>query len=144
MLPKSKVSMHKFEYYKTREVPIEKLTVTDNYPHLRLAISGGYSHSIGKVSESVPEDFKKYVEDLKSGTHIGGDINYYFNENFGFGAKYYLFSTSNSLENIYLIDETGKQRYGDMSDELTVKFIVWFLYTVEFNNEILSIVWVLL
>lgn len=123
LLPVSGVKDHQFGFYETSEVPKRKGSRYENYQHFRIAVNGGYSYQTGKVSESVPADFKKYIKGLKSGYHFGGDITYYFSEPLGLGVKYYLFKTSNRLDNIYLEDGGGNRTYGTMSDDLSITFI---------------------
>ena len=88
-----------------------------------MAVNGGYSYETARISESVPADFKNYVKELKSGYHLGGDLTYYFTEQLGFGFRYYLFISSNSMDNIYVVDLSGNTRYGNMSDDLKISFI---------------------
>lgn len=123
LLPVSSVKTHQFEYYQTSEVPEYKVVGYEDYQKFRIAINGGYSYQTAKVSENVPADFKDYVKELKSGYHIGGDLSYYFTEPLGFGIKYYLYKTSNNLDNIYVEDNNGNRTYGKMSDDLTISFI---------------------
>jgi len=123
LLPMSNVKIHQFDYFQASEVPKEKVAGYENYQHYRISVNGGYSYQTAKVSGSVPSDFKDYIKELKSGYHLGGDLTYYFNEPLGFGIKYYLFKSSNSLDNIYLEDINGNRRYGKMSDDLTISFI---------------------
>lgn len=123
LLPKSSVKTYQFQYYQTSEVPKEKVVGYENYQHFRLAVNGGYSYQTAKIAESVPSDFKDYIKELKSGYHFGGDLTYYFTEPLGFGIKYYLFKSSNSLDNIYVEDINGNRTYGKMSDDLNISFI---------------------
>lgn len=123
LLPISSIKTHQFDYFQTSEVPKDKVVGYENYQHFRIALNGGYSYQTAKVAESVPSDFKNYISELKSGYHFGGDLTYYFTEPLGFGFKYYLFKSSNSLDNIYLEDTDGNRTYGKMSDDLTISFI---------------------
>lgn len=124
LLPASRVKNHQFGFYKTSEVPKRRRgSRYEDYRHFRIAINGGYSYQTGKVAENVPSDFKNYIKGLKSGYHFGGDITYYFSEPLGLGVKYYLFKTSNRLDNIYLEDGGGNRTYGTMSDDLSITFI---------------------
>lgn len=123
LLPMSDVKNHQFDFYQTSEVPKDKVIGYQNYQHFRIAINGGYSYHTAKVSESVPNDFKDYVKELKSGLHFGGDVTYYFTEPLGFGVKYLIFKSSNSMDNIYVEDTDGNRTYGKMSDDLTISFI---------------------
>jgi hypothetical protein len=123
LLPVSSIKTHQIDYFQTSEVPKDKVVGYENYQHFRIALNGGFSYQTAKVAESVPSDFKDYISELKSGYHFGGDLTYYFTEPLGFGFKYYLFKSSNSLDNIYLEDTDGNRTYGKMSDDLTISFI---------------------
>jgi hypothetical protein len=123
LLPVSNIRNHQFDYYQQGEVPKDKVVGYINYQRLRVAVNGGYSYNPAKVGSNVPSDFKDYVRALKSGYLFGGDVTYFFAEQLGFGFKYYLFKSSNSLDNIYIEDEEGERRFGKMSDDITVSLI---------------------
>ena len=123
LLPMTGVKIHQFDYYQISEVSIEKVVGYENYQRFRIAINGGYSYQTARVAENVPSDFKDYVKELKSGYHFGCDLIYYFSEPLGFGFKYYLFKSSNSLDNIYIGDTDGNRTQGKLSDDLTISFI---------------------
>lgn len=123
LLPMSNVKVHQFDYFQNSEVPAGKVVGYGNYQHFRISANGGFSYQTARVAESVPADFKDYISELKTGYHFGGDLTYYFTEPLGFGVKYYLFKSSNSLDNIYLEDTDGIRTYGAMSDDLTISFI---------------------
>jgi hypothetical protein len=122
MRPISGIKTYKFEYYQTSEVPKEIVTGIQDYNKFRVAVNVGYSYQTAKVAESVPSDFKDYINELKSGYHLGVDATYFFSETLGFGLKYSRFLTSNSINNIYVTDEEGFTRTGKMSDDLTISF----------------------
>lgn len=122
LLPKKSVKNYQFEYYQTSEVPKVKFQDYGSYQHFRIALNAGYSYLTAKVAESVPSDFKSYIKGLKSGYHFGGDLAYYFNEPLGVGIKYYIFKSSNRMDNIF-VDDLDDRRYGIMSDDLTISFI---------------------
>lgn len=123
LLPMSNVKRHQFNFFQTSEVPKEKVIRPENYQHFRIAVNSGYSYQTAKVAESVPSDFKDYIKKLKSGHHFGGDLTYYYTEPLGFGIKYYIFKSSNNLDNIYVEDSNGYRRYGKMSDDITISYI---------------------
>lgn len=60
---------------------------------------------------------------MKSGYHLGGDVNYFFSEALGAGVKYTVFKSQNSLDNVYYTDLDGTVIPGKMSDDLSVTFI---------------------
>lgn len=123
LLPMSNVKRHQFNFFQTSEVPKEKVIRPENFQHFRIAVNSGYSYQTAKVAESVPSDFKDYIKKLKSGHHFGGDLTYYYTEPLGFGIKYYIFKSSNNLDNIYVEDSNGYRRYGKMSDDITISYI---------------------
>lgn len=123
LLPVSQIKHHEWDFYETNGAAGISYTPERNYPTIRVALNGGFSYQIAKIHEGVPADFKDYIRELKSGYHFGGDITYYFAETLGAGFKYYLFKSSNSLDNIYIDDMNGNRRYGKMSDNITVSFI---------------------
>lgn len=123
LLPMSNVKRHQFNFFQTSEVPKEKVIRPENFQHFRIAVNSGYSYQTAKVAESVPIDFKDYIKKLKSGHHFGGDLTYYYTEPLGFGIKYYIFKSSNNLDNIYVEDSNGYRRYGKMSDDITISYI---------------------
>ncbi len=108
-----------------KDEPVEER----EYKRFRLAVNGGYSYQLAKISDEVPADFKDYIKGLKSGYHFGADANYFFSEQMGLGAKYTMFGASNSIDNIYLEDEDGDRIYGSMSDDLRIMFIGPYLST---------------
>ena len=123
LLPLSSIETHHFDYFQTGEVTKGQVVGYENYQHFRFALNGGFSYRTARVSEAIPSDFRDYTGKLKSGYHFGGDLTYYFTETLGFGFKYYLFKSSNSMDNIYLEDIDGNRIYGKMSDDLTISFI---------------------
>lgn len=123
LLPLADIVTHQFNFYQTGEVKEEYIVGYENYQHFRLAFNGGYSYHTAKLAETVPSDFKNYYNELKSGYHFGGDITYYFTEPLGLGFKYYVFKTTNTMDNIYREDLDGNRTYGHMRDDLTISFI---------------------
>jgi hypothetical protein len=123
LLPNSSIKTYQFKYFQTSEVPKEKIVMHGAFQHLRVALNGGYSYHTAKIAENIPSDFKDYAEDLKSGSHFGGDITYFFSEPLGVGLKYCQFKTSNSMDDVYMEDGDGNVYVGRMSDDLTISFI---------------------
>lgn len=123
LLPATKVKMHKIDFYQKSVVPTEKIIGFENYQHFRIALNGGYSYQTAEVSQSIPSTIKSYINELKTGCHIGGDISYYFTETLAFGFRYYSFKTSNNMDNIFVEDIYGNKTYGKLSDDLTISFI---------------------
>lgn len=124
LLPVGQIKYYKKNFFSKSEVPIDKIKNIDgNYQKSRIGIYGGWSYMIAKVSSKVPSAFQQYVEDLKSGYHLGGDFTYFTSENIGFGIKYSMFRTRNELDNIYVFDTlTGQVRTGKLKDDITIQY----------------------
>lgn len=137
LLPVSQVKLYQYNFYQTAIVPSGKIVGHGLYPHWRFAINGGWGYQTAKVGDNVPSDFEQYVQELKSGYHIGGDVTYYFLESLGVGFKYQLFKTSNQIDNVYVINHNGTGRYGYLSDDISVTFIGPAFYTryLNFNKK---------
>lgn len=123
LLPANRVVLYQKDYFSKREVPVHKLIGFEDFPHFRLAANAGYSYRINKIGDNVPDDFKDYVNKLKSGYHFGGEASYFFTPPLGMGFRYYSFRTSNSMDGVYFEDEDGNAYYGTLSDEIAVSFI---------------------
>ncbi|RKD13197.1 hypothetical protein BCY91_10255 [Pelobium manganitolerans] len=89
----------------------------------RLAFSGGPSFLMSKTNNNVPEDFRQYVKELKSGSHFSVDGGYFWREDIGLGLKYSSFYSKNSMANVYVEDAYGQQRYGSMADNINTQFV---------------------
>ncbi len=120
MLPLSKVKDYQKSYLTTTK-KVEPL-VNNNYSRLRLAVNGGYSYRVAKISDDTPSDFESYMKDLKSGYHYGADLTYFYKESYGIGIMYNAFRSSNSMD-IYGYDFYNNLQYGKMSDDITISFI---------------------
>ncbi len=122
LLPSNQVKYYQYNFYQKAIVPSNKIVGNEIYPHLRIAINGGWSYRIARLADNIPSDFKPYMEDLKSGYHYGGDISYFFSEQLGFGFKYYNYLSKNEIE-IYVNQANGTTQYGKMSDNISINFI---------------------
>jgi|GEM_PF-450036 len=90
-----------------------------------LSVHGGWSYRLAKLSDQVPSDLINYGNKLRSGYHLGADVDFYWMENMGIGLKYSRFGSEGSAENVILIDNTTGQviGQGDMGDDIVVHFI---------------------
>lgn len=123
LLPFANINKYQYNFFSICEVPEDKVIAYKNYHQLRLGFNGGYSYQTAMVLESLPSYLKNYLEDLKVGFHFGGELIYYYKEQFGFGLKYSQFRTSNHQDDIYYLDNGGNKIYGEMSDKITISFI---------------------
>lgn len=135
LLPKSEVEAYQYGFYKTSAIAGLKAGRNNDFQRFRLAVNGGFSLQTAKIAKDVPADFKDYVRKLKRGAHFGADAAYFFSESLGAGVKYYLFKSSNSIDEIYLEDNDGNRTYGKMSDDVTISFIGPSFFTRTFNYD---------
>lgn len=121
LLNNSKIKYFKKDYFSISEVPKDK--IPNNYSKISINIDGGWSYMTAKVSDKVPSELHNYVEELKSGYHFGGDVDFFPFKYFGFGLKYSRFRTSNQLNNVSFVDSTTGQIYkGKLRDDITVQY----------------------
>ena len=67
---------------------------------MRLALHGGYSYQVAKISDEVPAEDREHVKKLKSGYHLGADFSYFITETSGINMKYNYFNSSHEIINI--------------------------------------------
>lgn len=124
LIPKEKVKIAHNGFYEYSELPNYILERTSGYSKKwMISISGGYSYRIAKIHPDVPSDMVGYMNKLKSGYHLSGDITYFISKEYGIGLKYSTFRASNEMSNVYLIYEDGSQsRVGTISDDMNISF----------------------
>jgi hypothetical protein len=123
LLPIGDVKYHQYNHYQTSIVPIDKIIDNkEKYPHFRVALNGGWSYRLAKLSNDIPSDFEEYSKDLKSGYNYGLDLSYYFSEHAGFGLKYSDFNSKNEIDIVSTYPDNSTQ-YGKMSDNISINFI---------------------
>jgi hypothetical protein len=122
LLPNSEIKFRQLNYYQMNDSTKEASEFHRGYQKFRVALNGGYSYRTAKLAEGVQTDFMDYTKELKSGYHLGADFTYFYNESFGFGFKYCLFNSSNSMDNVYLEDNNGNRLYGKMSDNIKISY----------------------
>lgn len=87
LLPVTRIETFRKAYYGTPAIPFID-TPKARESGWRSGIHAGYSRRIAKVSDQVPSYYKDYINKLKSGYTIGGDLHYFISESMGFGVKY--------------------------------------------------------
>ncbi|MDD5570867.1 MAG: hypothetical protein PHD97_06885 [Bacteroidales bacterium] len=129
LLPLSQVKFYKKDFYSRSEVPAEKLKNKLKYKKVKISAYGGWSYMTGTLSSDIPDDFRQYYKELKSGYHFGGEAGYFISEAIGLGIKYANFRTSNIMSNIYVKDTiTGAIRTGILKNDITVQYFGPSLY----------------
>jgi hypothetical protein len=140
LLHNSQIKYFKKDFYVQSFVPSDKLRYMRNYQKLRIGIFAGGSYMLGIISDSIPEDFKKYYKDLKTGHHIGGEAGYFISKNIGVGLKYSNFNSKNKIENIIATNTiTGQSRIGSLKDNITIRYFapVFYLRLYSRNKQLI-------
>jgi hypothetical protein len=119
------VKYYQKNYFSTPAIPPDILKKSDTaYQKIRVGAFGGLSYMTGKISNSVPSFLVSYIEELKSGYHFGGEINYYISKNLGFGLRYSTFVSKNKFDKIIIfIDNVGNIRIGTLKNEIFINSI---------------------
>lgn len=137
-LENEEVSSYKIDFFgtvnRTRKstdtTPVFIENTPRDYPILRVGIYGGYSHRTASIPSDYSADEKNYLKGLKPGSHFGGDICLYFDEFRGIGFKYLVSNSSNTYNNnVYIEALDGSRAYGNMSDDIAIKYYAAILST---------------
>lgn len=124
LVPRGKVKFFRKGYYPIPEIPndqLKNLNVDDQ--DFRIGVYGGFSYMTAKLSNNIPASLTDYVNDLRTGYHLGGDLTFFVSENIGVGARYSMFRTANDPVVIYTVDaRTGQIIYGLLRDDITMHF----------------------
>jgi hypothetical protein len=94
------------------------------FSHWRLAVNAGLTYNMGRIDESMDSHLQTYYKELKTGTQLGADVTYFFNQSSGIGFSYYILSSGNSLDGVTLSDANGSVfAQGVMRDDIQLSFI---------------------
>jgi hypothetical protein len=74
----------RIDFYDT---PVE-IASKPTFSRWQYRLQGGYSRRIARTSDQVPSAARNYINKMKSGYTLGGDIHYFISEPFGLGVKY--------------------------------------------------------
>ena len=135
LISTNQIKQRQFNYFQTSDMQMGKVIGREVYPRFRVALNGGWSYRLGKISDDIPSDFKQYTRELKSGYHYGLDLSYYFSEIFGAGLKLGNHQSKNKLSNIYLAQSAGYGNTVKISDNMTTSFIGPFFSTRFLNAD---------
>ena len=101
-----------------------KQAVRETYQHWRYGITGGIAMRIATIpSSKLSVDAVERKKNLRNGFYLNADVGYFVSENVGFGIKYDLFKSSNSMDKFtgtlpYYADFNGK-----ISDNVSIHYI---------------------
>lgn len=102
------------------KVPNIQADTLGNNASFNLYVFGGFSHSVGKVDESLDQSFHNYYDKLRSGKHFGIECLYYNKKEWGFGLSFDYFMASNSSF-ITELNEFDQEVTGIYSDNIKIK-----------------------
>lgn len=88
----------------------------------RLDFSAGYSHRIVKIPGDLPNEYKRFLRDVKSGITVDGNLTYYTNDNFGLGIKGNIRSSSASAPVEDLVENSGLIT-GDLHADIRIIYL---------------------
>ncbi|WP_342082900.1 hypothetical protein [Dyadobacter sp. OTU695] len=84
LIATTNVADKRIDFYDT---PLE-IASKPTFSRWQYRFQGGYSRRIARTSDQVPSGARSYINKMKSGYTLGGDIHYFISEPFGLGAKY--------------------------------------------------------
>jgi hypothetical protein len=120
--PRSGVKSYKYNFSNETIILKEEKVTESEFKPILIAFDGGFSFTLARLDESIPDELTDYYQDLKTGANINAGITYYLEETLGIGIKYQCFMTSNYLDNAYVTSPSGSTGYGVLSDHLRISF----------------------
>ena len=143
-LPLSNVSRYTIESkVSENHETVQKKSVP--YQRLRLGLGGGFGYVFASSKEAEQElvdmGFSKkqaqsYYNRLRLGQLGSADLTYFISPNYGMGAKYKFFETSNSQEGFLDPQEGNNLIYGNLSEKIYVNFFGVTFHTQQcFANQ---------
>lgn len=111
MLPLDQVRTKQIGYYAVPEIPDSIKVSQSGNRGLRLYAGGAYGYRTAKVDPDLHSDAREYIEELKTGYTVLGEVHYYSSEAMGYGVAASLFKSENEISSI------------DLSDDLSITFI---------------------
>ena len=106
--------------------------VPENMVGFRFGLQGGYSRRIGKTPEGLNQAQKSYIEEMRNGFFISGDLTYFFNEKSGVGVTGDMFSSTSSTITTLVFDD-GTSETARMKEKVRLLFIGPY-YAMRFFN----------
>ncbi len=84
LMATSSIADKRTDFY---DVPV-KMAREASFTRWQYRFQGGYSRRLARISDQVPSAARTYMNKMKSGYTLGGDIHYFVSEPLGLGAKY--------------------------------------------------------
>lgn len=123
LIEQSQTTSYVYDYFQNGIVDKDKIIDYDNFQHFRFLINSGYSYNQIKIEDNKPPAQQDYVRGLNHGFHIGGDFNYYFAEQFGFGCKYIFTHTASKVNAAYFYDSGVWYYVDNLSQSISINYI---------------------
>jgi hypothetical protein len=101
----------------------EEAPQPQHFPKFVLSVHSGWGRQNAKIGDNISPEFKPYAKRLKNGLQSSGSASWFFNGNYGVGAKFHYFGTQNEMQGIYVTNPLGFTEYGLMRDDITVIFL---------------------
>ena len=122
LIPLSKVSFYKYDFFQKNKIPKEAIPGYEDYQKIRISCSGGYSYAPASLRNNTNSELRNYYNDLRSGYNLETGFTYFINKTIGFGLKYNILKSSNSLDNVNFIGINGENLVGKLEDNISASF----------------------
>jgi len=122
-----------YGYFKPKAVPASKKEPVSgdpvprysSHPDQRWHFSAfvGYSYRLGAIPPGLPSSVEGYLQKLKSGYNLGGQLNYGITESIQVGVLYHGFNSSNSNPSLPVTTQGGSVVALSVSDDISIHYI---------------------
>jgi hypothetical protein len=103
---------------------VKQAETSSDLPGFRLAANFGPAYRLAQIPSGVNSLLEDYLRELKWGLSYNFDFHLYVSETVGVGMKYSRFRSSNSIQDVALIDTNGNLiGVGVLSDDIKIGFI---------------------
>ena len=93
-----------------------------DFSRMRFSGVAGFSYLVGFIDPDAPDWYRDYLQDLQTGYHFGGNVDYFINDKVGFGLMARMFRSKNELEFPVTV-QIGNQTYtGPLNNEIHINF----------------------
>lgn len=95
----------------------------DTFSKTRITLQGGYTYRIAKLPDDINSEYESHLNNLKSGFHLGSDINYFMNKNNAFGVSVSYSNAKSTLQDVSGVDEFGNIiATGDLTENIKLLY----------------------
>lgn len=97
-LPRSQIKTYRHGYYTNSAISATQFHKQSKPTRFSIGAYGGLSSILGVIPDTLDDVNKKFLKDLKSGYHWGGEASYYFNQVIGVGVNFAMFNTTAKVD----------------------------------------------